>query len=172
MNIGPMSLFVSDVGRSEAFYTQTMGFVRTEVVNYKGHHCVYLRNGGEHHSLSLLPKALRAELGLNAETSVASMGLQVGSYRQLKDSMEFLKRKDVRFTRAIPAELYPGVDYAAHILDPAGHCLMLYAYMERIGWDGRPRPAAERRKVVEPWPESLEPLSDSYADAPFMGPLG
>src|SRR6185437_1212129 len=55
-NIGPMSLFVADVAASEAFYTQTMGFVRTETVTYKGHRCVYLRNGSEHHSLSLLPK--------------------------------------------------------------------------------------------------------------------
>ena len=135
-NIGPMSLFVADVGASEAFYTETMGFVRTESATWKGHRCVFLRNGSEHHSLSLLPKALRAELGLNPETSCASMGVEVGSYQQLRDAVAFLKRQGVRFTDAIPAELYPGVDYAAHILDPAGHCLMLYYYMERIGWDG------------------------------------
>lgn len=172
VNIGPMSLFVADVGASEAFYTQTMGFVPTEVVTFRGHRCVYLRNGGEHHSLSLLPKALRGELGLDPNTSVASMGLQVGSYRQLRDAVSFLKNKGVRFSEAIPRELYPGVDYAAHIVDPAGHTLMLYYYMERVGWDGRPRPAAERRPVGKEWPESLEALSDTYADPPFMGPLG
>ena len=48
----------------------------------------------------------------------------------------------MRFTDAIPPELYPGVDYAAHIVDPAGHVLMLYYYMERVGWDGQPRPAS------------------------------
>jgi catechol 2,3-dioxygenase-like lactoylglutathione lyase family enzyme len=171
-NIGPMSLFVADVGASEAFYTQTMGFVRTEEVTYKGYRCVFLRNGGEHHSLSLFPKALRGALGLNPDTSVASMGIQVGSYRQLRDAVAFLKKKGVAFSDAIPPELYPGVDYAAHFLDPAGHCLMLYYYMERVGWDGKPRPASERRKVGEDWPESLEPMSDSYADPAFMGPLG
>jgi catechol 2,3-dioxygenase-like lactoylglutathione lyase family enzyme len=172
VNIGPMSLFVADVAASEAFYAQTMGFARTEVVTYKGHRCVYLRNGGEHHSLSLLPKALRGELGLNPNTSVASMGLQMGSYRQLCDAVGFLKKKGVRFTDSIPQELYPGIDYAAHILDPAGHALMLYYYMERVGWDGGPRPAAERRRIGKEWPESLEPMSDTYADPPFMGPLG
>src|SRR4029077_3238761 len=91
INIGSMSLFVADVDASEAFYTQTMGFVRTEAVNYKGHRCVFLRNGGEHHSLSLFPKALRSALGLNPDTSVASMGVQVGSYRQLRDAVAFLK---------------------------------------------------------------------------------
>ncbi|SJZ41275.1 Catechol 2,3-dioxygenase [Enhydrobacter aerosaccus] len=172
VNIGPMSLFVADVGASEAFYTKTMGFVRTEVVTYKGHRCVYLRNGSEHHSLSLMPKALRAELGLNPNTSVASMGLQVGSYRQLRDAVAFLKKKGVQFTEAIPADLHPGVDYAAHIVDPAGHTLMLYYYMERVGWDGQPRPAAQRRPVAKEWPESLEPMSDTYADPVFMGPIG
>jgi len=89
-NIGPMSLFVADVGASEAFYTQTMGFIRTEVVTWKGHRCVFLRNGSEHHSLSLFPKALRGELGLNPETSCASMGVEVGSYQQLRDAVSFL----------------------------------------------------------------------------------
>lgn len=171
-NIGPMSLFVDDVAASEAFYIQTMGFAATESVTYKDHRCVFLRNGGEHHSLSLFPKVLRGELGLNPDTSVASMGVQVGSYRQLKDAVAFLKKNGVPFTEAIPHELCPGVDYAAHILDPAGHCLMLYYYMERVGWDGRPRPASERRKVAKEWPESLEPMSDTYADPAFMGPLG
>ncbi|WP_428659863.1 VOC family protein [Reyranella sp.] len=171
-NIGPMSLFVSDVGASEAFYVQTMGFVRTEAVTYRGHRCVYLRNGGEHHSLSLFPKALRGELGLNPDTTVASMGMQVGSYRQLRDAIAFLKKKGVRFSDAIPSELYPGIDYAAHILDPAGHALMLYYYMERVGWDGQPRPASQRRVVGKDWPETLEPMSDTYADPAFMGPLG
>lgn len=172
VNISPMSLFVADVGASEAFYTDTMGFVRTETVVYKGHRCVFLRNGGEHHSLSLFPKALRSELGLEPSTTVASVGLQVGSYSQLRDAVAFLKKAGVRFTDALPAELYPGVDYAAHIVDPAGHCLMLYYYMERLGWDGKPRPASERRKVSKDWPEHLEPLTDTYADPAFMGPLG
>jgi catechol 2,3-dioxygenase-like lactoylglutathione lyase family enzyme len=171
-NIGPMSLFVSDVGASEAFYTETMGFVRTEAVTYKGHRCVFLRNGSEHHSLSLLPKTLRGELGLNPDTSCASMGVEVGSYQQLRDAVAFLKKHGVPFTDAMPAELYPGVDYAAHILDPAGHCLMLYYYMERIGWDGKPRPPELRRKVGKDWPAVLDPLSDTYADQTFMGPLG
>ena len=172
VNIGPMSLFVSDVAASEEFYTRTMGFVRTEAVTWRGHRCVFLRNGGEHHSLSLFPKALRGELRLNPNTTVATMGMQVGSYRQLRDAVSFLEAKGARFTDAIPAELYPGVDYAAHVIDPAGHCLMLYYYMERVGWDGRPRPAGERRKVGNDWPETLEPMSDTYADPAFMGPLG
>ena len=100
------------------------------------------------------------------------MGVEVGSYQQLRDAVSYLKKKGVQFIDAIPPELYPGVDYAAHILDPAGHCLMLHYYMERIGWDGKPRPAELRRKVGKDWPEAIEPMSDTYADQTFMGPLG
>jgi hypothetical protein len=34
------------------------------------------------------------------------------------------------------------------------------------------RPAAERRQVSAVWPEALEPLSDSFVDQVFQGPLG
>jgi hypothetical protein len=29
-----------------------------------------------------------------------------------------------------------------------------------------------RRKVGKEWPEAIEPMSDTYADQTFMGPLG
>jgi hypothetical protein len=44
--------------------------------------------------------------------------------------------------------------------------------MEQLGWDGKVRPASQRRRVGPVWPEALEPLSDTYADQVFQGPLG
>ena len=51
--------------------------------------------------------------------------------------------------------------------------IQLYYYMEQIGWDGavrRPTAGAE----VEPgvWPETLDPMSDTYDGETFWGPLG
>jgi hypothetical protein len=34
------------------------------------------------------------------------------------------------------------------------------------------RPVAERRPIATPWPEALEPVSDTYADQVFQGPFG
>jgi hypothetical protein len=34
------------------------------------------------------------------------------------------------------------------------------------------RTAAERRAVKRDWPETLEPLADSYVDQVFQGPFG
>ena len=44
--------------------------------------------------------------------------------------------------------------------------------MEQIGWDGRPRPAAQRRHVGSDWPQALEASVDAYADQTLQGPLG
>jgi hypothetical protein len=146
--------------------------VRSEEAVYRGARCVFLRCGAEHHSLGLFPKELRRTLGLNERSTCMSFGVELGSYAQLRQAVAFLKSHGVRFVDAIPPELYPGIDYSAFALDPDGHCIQLYYYMEQIGWDGRVRPAAERRPINGDWPEVLEPLSDTYVDQVFQGPLG
>src|SRR6266436_2285431 len=159
--------------RPEAFYSQRLGFAKSEEAEYRGARCVFLRCGSEHHSLALFPKELRGSLGLRADTTCMSFGVELGSYAQLRAAVKFLKERGCTLIDTIPPELYPGIDYSAFALDPDGHCIQLYYYMEQIGWDGRVRPAAERRKVNGgQWPERLEPLSDTYVDQVFQGPLG
>jgi catechol 2,3-dioxygenase-like lactoylglutathione lyase family enzyme len=170
--IGPVALFVDDVEAAEAFYNRHLGLVTSEAVTYRGMRCAYLRCGAEHHSLALFPKELRRSLGLSERSTCMSFGIELGSYAQLREAVAFLKSRGVVFIDAIPPELYPGIDYSAFALDPDGHCIQLYYYMEQIGWDGRVRSASERRRVTAEWPEVLEPLSDSLVDQVFQGPLG
>jgi catechol 2,3-dioxygenase-like lactoylglutathione lyase family enzyme len=170
--IGPVGLFVKDVGESEAFYTELLGFVKTEDVSFKGRRCVFLRAGTEHHSIGLFPKELRQELELSAHTTCMTFGVEVGSYEQLRNAVRFFQENGAKLVERIPPELYPGIDYATHVVDPDGHCLQLYYYMEQVGWDGKPRPRELRRPVQAAWPEVLEPLSDTYVDQTFQGPLG
>ncbi len=171
---GPVNVFVDDVQRSRDWYVQIMGFTVTEEVVYRGYRCAFLRCSTEHHSLGLLPVELRAELGLSPDTTCASFGIQLANYRQLRDAVAFLRESGVRVeTTQIPPELYPGVDYAAHAFDPEGHCIQLYYYMEQVGWDGRPRQASQRREVDPArWPETLEPLPDTFTGEPLLGPWG
>ncbi len=171
--IGPVSLFVDDVDSAEAFYTQRLGFTKSEEAEYRGARCVFLRCGSEHHSLALFPKELRRSLGMRQDSTCMSFGVEVGSYAQLRAAVAFLKGRGVSFIDEIPPELYPGIDYSAFALDPDGHCIQLYYYMEQLGWDGRVRPASQRRQVSGgEWPEVLQPLSDTYVDQVFQGPLG
>ena len=171
--IGPVSLFVNDLAAAERYYTRVMGFRVAEETTWRGQRCLFLRANTEHHSLALVPMALRQELGFSAHTTSMAFGVQLANYRQLRDAIDFLRQNGVKVVTDVPPELYPGIDYAAHAFDPEGHCIQLYYYMEQIGWDGRPRPRAQRRPVeVGVWPEQLPPLSDTNDGEPFLGPWG
>ncbi|HEX9878610.1 MAG TPA: VOC family protein [Candidatus Binatia bacterium] len=171
--IGPVGLFVKDVAVAEAFYRDVLGFTLTEESLWRGQRSVFMRANTEHHSLALYPKALRETLGLSPHTTLMSFGLQLANYRQLRDAVAFLGERGVRVVDTVPPELYPGIDYAAHVMDPDGHCVQLYYYMEQVGWDGRPRPKELRRKVNPgEWPETLESMTDTYEGEPYLGPWG
>jgi hypothetical protein len=132
-----------------------------------------LRANTEHHTIALYPLALRATLGLRADTTCMTVGMQIATYRQLRDTRSFLAEHGVTVIDTIPPELHPGIDYALHVLDPDGHCLQLYFAMEQIGWDGRPRPAQSRLRVrPDAWPETIEASNDAYAGEVLLGPLG
>ena len=85
--------------------------------------------------------------------------------------MGFLEGRGTEI-KYLPPELFPGIDYSAFAIDPDGHAIQLYYYMEQIGWDGRPCTPDQRRQVSETWPEALDPLADSFAGEPYLGPLG
>lgn len=172
VRIGPVRLFVKDLEVELRFYRDVLGLVVTEELNWHGHRCVFLRCNTEHHTLALYPVALRAELGLRPNSTLMSFGVQVGDYQQLRDAVTFLKEKGVTI-KMLPPELFPGIDYCAFALDPDGHPIQLYYYMEQIGWDGRPRPAALRPKIdPDNWPETVTAASDTFEGEVFLGPLG
>jgi catechol 2,3-dioxygenase-like lactoylglutathione lyase family enzyme len=170
VKIGPVGIYVENVEATKNFYEQKLGFTFTEEVTWQGHRCVFLRANTEHHSLAIFPIELRAAIGASDHSTCASFGLQLANYRQLKEAVSFLKDAGCRLFE-LPPELHPGIDYAAHVLDPDGHCIQLYFSMEQIGWDGRPRPASERSSVSpDAWPDAIEPPAGVYEGEAFMGP--
>jgi catechol 2,3-dioxygenase-like lactoylglutathione lyase family enzyme len=169
--LGPFSLFTDHLDGMVEFYTTVMGFQVTEEASYEGYRVVYLRHGTEHHSMVLADKALRARLDLNPDASCLSVGMQVGSYRQLLDAVDFLGSRGHTIVE-LPPELYVGIDYAAHVRDPEGHLIQLYFSIEQLGWDGRPRPAHLRPTVTKPWPDAVDEQPDTYVGQAFLGPLG
>ena len=173
VRLGPVYLFADDMALAENFYRERMGFTLTEEVIWQGHRCLFFRCNTEHHSLALFPTAARAPLGLSEHSKNATLGLQLANYRQLKDAVNFLREQGVTVKEAIPSELHPGIDLAAHAIDPDGHAIQLYCAMEQIGWDGKPRPKELRLATpMDQWPETLGANSDAYAGEPFLGPWG
>ena len=170
--IGPVRLFAADMDAMLAFYRDDLGFEVTEQVKYKGHRCTFLRANTEHHSMALYPIALREELGLKPDSTLFSFGLQLGSYKQLRDAVAFLVANGITI-KYLPPELFPGIDYTVLAIDPDGFAVQLYWYMEQVGWDGKPRPASQRPKIDNAnWPEAVEGRSDAFLGEPFLGPLG
>lgn len=170
VKIGPVRIFVPDMAAALGFYRDTLGLTVTEEVTYKGHTCYFLRANTEHHSLALYPKALRAELGVSEHTSLFSIGMQVGSWEQLRKARAFLKDNGQKIV-TLPQELFPGIEHNAFVVDPDGHLVQLYFAMEQVGWDGKPRPVALRPKIDnENWPEKLSASSTAYAGEVYLGP--
>jgi catechol 2,3-dioxygenase-like lactoylglutathione lyase family enzyme len=169
---GPIRLFCRDVQAMADFYRDKMGFLPTEEITWNGHRCVFLRCGTEHHAMALYPIELRAQLGWSDFTTVMGFGLQVGSYRQLRDAVAWLKERGAKLLD-VPAELTPGIDYSVWVEDPSGHRVQVYYYMEQVGWDGRAR--TDRPKASthpQDWPEAVAAQPDTFMGEPFLGPLG
>ena len=169
---GPIHLFCRDVQAMADFYRQKMGFAVSEEIQWQGHRCVFLRCGTEHTAMALYPIALRAQLGWSDKTTVMGFGLQVGSYRQLKDAVGWIRERGGKLLDA-PPELTPGIDYSVWVEDPSGHRVQIYYYMEQIGWDGKVRTERPRASTrPEDWPAAVTAQPDTYMGEPYLGPLG
>jgi catechol 2,3-dioxygenase-like lactoylglutathione lyase family enzyme len=172
VRVGPIRLFLEDVAAAIPFYRDVLGLAVTEEVVWNGHRCVFLRANTEHHSIALYPTGVRDELGLRPDSKLFSTGFQVADYRQLRDAVEYFRYAGTT-VRELPAELFPGIDYTAFVIDPDGNAVQLYYYMEQIGWDGKPRATAQRRDVAPgEWPESLDAMGDTFLGEAYLGPWG
>jgi hypothetical protein len=146
--------------------------MKSEETTVEGHRALFLRANTEHHSIGLFPLELRAALGVSEHTTLLTFGVQLGSYEQLRAAKAFLEERGVKLID-LPLQIHPGIDYVVHAVDPDGHVMQLYYYMEQVGWDGSVRTPDQRRPVtVGTWPDALEPMSDTYAGETFWGPLG
>ena len=173
VRLGPVYLFVENLDAAWAFYRDALGFTLTEEALWRGRRCLFLRCNTEHHSVALLPLELRDVLGLSPHSKCAAFGIQLANYRQLRDAIKFLRDHRVEVTETIPADLHPGIDYAATARDPDGHTIQLYCAMEQIGWEGKPRPKELRKpRMLADWPETLEGDDNAYLGEPFLGPWG
>jgi hypothetical protein len=70
-------------------------------------------------------------------------------------------------TNAFPPELHPGIDYAAYVLDPKGHCIQLYYYMEQVGCDVQRQRGT--KAPIDTLARALELFSDAFSGEPFLG---
>lgn len=172
VKIGPVGIYVDDIEKVSAWYRDIMGFVLTREITYQGARCQFLRCNTEHHSVALYEKSLRAKLGTAEDSTCMSFGVQVANYRQLRDAVKFLKERGRKIVD-MPGELFPGMDYAAAVIDPDGVPLILYHYMEQVPGAARNLPQGEPANMrSESWPETIAPRADTYMGEAYLGPWG
>jgi catechol 2,3-dioxygenase-like lactoylglutathione lyase family enzyme len=169
--VGPLHLLVEDVDASERFYVERIGLTRTEEVIYEGKRAVFLRLGTDHHAIGLFDLGLRDALRVDPRTRLGMLGIELGSYRQLREAVTWLRSRGHEVWTDAPQALRPGIEHAACLRDPSGHTIMLYCGMEQIGWSGEPRPASERPAIAPDWPDMLAPLDNRYATLTRQGPI-
>ncbi len=169
--MGPVYIFVEDIDKSHEFYEQHVGLVVTEEVEWRGHKAVFLRCNSNHHVMGLFSLGIRKELGLSEETRLFSFGVELGSYKQLRDAVSWLRDRDVTVRTDLPQELHPGIGYSALVTDANGHSALIYSGMEQIGWDGKPRPAESRERLSAEWPETIETELDTFMSLGRQGPM-
>ena len=134
----------------------------TEEVRYEGLRCVFLRAGTEHHAVALYPIELRERLGLSPHSTTFSVGMQVGTYRQLRDARTYLLGNGMT-EQVLPPELFPGIPRAFRFRDPDGHLVELYDTVRQVF----PRQPAGTAPTG--WPETID--DDAFDGEPYLGPL-
>ncbi|MEQ6333647.1 VOC family protein [Sphingobium sp. MK2] len=169
--IGPVHILVEDLAVSERFYTEKVGLTRTEEVAFEGGRAVFLRLGTDHHVIGLFELGLRDAIKADPRTRLGALGIELGSYRQLRAAVAWLSARGHAVWTDCPQALRPGIEHAAFLRDPGGHTLMLYCGIEQIGWSGEPRPAADRPVVDPDWPETLRPTDNRYSTLTRQGPI-
>ena len=146
--------------------------MKTEESVYQGARCVFLRTGSEHHSLALFPKELRAPWGSALTPLVSPSALKWAAISNCVRPLAFLKSHGVTVLDPLPPELALGMDYVAYALDPDGHCIQLYYYMEQsAGMVGHGRRASGGKRP-ESGPRLWSRCPIRTSDQVYQGPLG
>ncbi len=172
VRIGPVGLYVDDIDAVSRFYQDIMGFTVTRETTFAGGRCCFLRCNTEHHSLALYSSNLREVVGTPADTTCMSFGLQLANYRQLRAAVTFLEGRG-RQVAELPGELFPGIDYAACVVDPDGVRIVLYYSMEQVsGSRGQPPARVSANTRPASWPERVADHDDVYAGEVYLGPWG
>jgi catechol 2,3-dioxygenase-like lactoylglutathione lyase family enzyme len=167
VGIGPISLFVDDLPRAEAFYTRVLGFTVRERLSSSGYDGLVLHSGAEYFTLALYESGLRGILGLPDRADSMALGFRVANYRHLRSAVEFMCARGAQEVR-VPAELVPGFDYVTHLKDPDGNLVQLYYYQRQCGPADPPTPAVSSSAAE--WPEVIEAPPDVFGGQQFLGP--
>ena len=155
VRIGPVRLFVHDLERSLDYYTRVLG-LRADAGDRVSRRSVRVP---AHQHRAPQPGAVSAgaarRAGVVGAHNVPELRRAGGKLPPAQGRRGFLARRGVQI-RELPPELSPGIDYSALAIDPDGHAVQLYYYMQQVGPDGHGRRAGAQGDRLANWPATVE----------------
>src|SRR5213594_2377207 len=140
--LGNFVLTVSDIDRTEKFWTEIMGF---QVSDRNEQGMVFLRYGLDHHTVALVQAKTPDELPKEGRPGFHHCALEVSTVSELFKIRDFLRAKGVPIV--YEGRRGPGGNPGVEFKDPDGFNIELYASMDQIGPDGKSRPAEQWRRA-------------------------
>ena len=138
--IGHVVLNVSDMDRSVQFYTETLGFLVSDVYPETmvpgGMVFLHCNAGTDHHGVALVGGAQ-----LGPETSLNHFAFEVGSLDEVFAARTALRERGVAIH--FEGRRRAGCQVAIEFKDPDGNNLEIYWGIDQVGTNGRARPASE-----------------------------
>jgi catechol 2,3-dioxygenase-like lactoylglutathione lyase family enzyme len=155
--LGHLVYEVSDVERSTAFWTEIMGFSISDRNEFG---MVFLRSGGDHHSIALVPSKKKARPPEDAGLRFHHLAMEVDDIDVLFRARDFLR------ARGIPIDFEgrrgPGGNVGVEFMDPDGYMFEIYAKMDQVGPDGRVRPPEQFNRVRSLEDAVAQPLPERW----------
>ena len=137
--IGHVVLRCTDLERSAKFYTEILGFRISDVYpeSMMPGGMVFMRCNADHHGVALVGGMKEAARG----AELHHMAFEVDSLDEVLRARDHLRAHGVAID--FEGRRRAGVQIAVEFRDPDDHRLEIYWGLDRVGGDGRVRPAAE-----------------------------
>jgi catechol 2,3-dioxygenase-like lactoylglutathione lyase family enzyme len=141
--LGHMVYEVSDIERSTRFWTEILGF---EVSDRNEMGMVFLRNGTDHHSIALVPGKHKERAKPADGLRFHHLAMEVPDVATLFEARTFLREHGVKIF--YEGRRGPGGNIGLEFEDPDGYPFEIYANMDQVGSDGKPRPPEQWSRAV------------------------
>jgi catechol 2,3-dioxygenase len=140
--LGHVVLNVNDLGASERFYTQVLGFAVTDRYpeSMVPGGMVFLRCATDPHTVALGGGAQHAP-----DSHLNHFAFEVGTPEEVFQAREVLRQHGVKIV--FEGRRRAGCQVAVEFLDPDGNNLEIYWGLDQVGTDGRVRPSSEWRQA-------------------------
>lgn len=143
--LGHVVIQVSDIERSQRFYTEVLNF---RVSDRGTNGSVFLTAVGDHHTVALFPSdGATAQKPAEGAVRLHHFAMQVGSLEELFEIRSYLRERGV--TIVWEGRRRMGGHTSVEFLDPDGYHLELFCDMDQIPPGGRSRPASDGYPSLE-----------------------